>query len=148
VLHARLSIDLGGIAKGFAVDRAIDAMRAAGCHAGVVNAGGDLAVFGADEHDVLYRDRRGAAVVKLLNAALATSEIDSCGRPAEHRGYYNGVDHAAIASGRVTVTAPCAAVADALTICLLIEGAPHVALLDEFGARRLGDRYRHENADR
>ena len=39
-------IDLGGIAKGFAVDRAVKALKCAGLRSGVVNAGGDLRVFG------------------------------------------------------------------------------------------------------
>src|ERR1700737_2810449 len=37
--HRQLHIDLGGIAKGYAVDRALTALRAAGCHGGLVNAG-------------------------------------------------------------------------------------------------------------
>jgi thiamine biosynthesis lipoprotein len=32
IAHAPLRIDLGGIAKGYAVDRAVTALRAAGCH--------------------------------------------------------------------------------------------------------------------
>src|ERR671935_3250985 len=38
---------LDGIAKGFAVDRAVEALQHAGIRDGVVNAGGDLRVFGA-----------------------------------------------------------------------------------------------------
>jgi thiamine biosynthesis lipoprotein len=41
-----LCLDLGGIAKGFAVDRAIDALRRHGVARAVVNAGGDLRVLG------------------------------------------------------------------------------------------------------
>jgi thiamine biosynthesis lipoprotein len=40
------SIDLGGIAKGFAVDQAVGALRVHGAVSGVVNAGGDLRCFG------------------------------------------------------------------------------------------------------
>jgi thiamine biosynthesis lipoprotein len=40
------ALDLGGIAKGFAVDRAAGALRAAGADNFVVNAGGDLRVSG------------------------------------------------------------------------------------------------------
>lgn len=39
-------IDLGGIAKGFAIDKAIDAMRNAGAIGGLVDAGGDIRCFG------------------------------------------------------------------------------------------------------
>ena len=39
-----IGIDLGGIAKGFAVDRAVETLKRLGVLGGVVNAGGDLAV--------------------------------------------------------------------------------------------------------
>lgn len=42
----RLRVDLGGIAKGFAVDQAVRALRRAGCAWGLVNAGGDMRAFG------------------------------------------------------------------------------------------------------
>jgi len=51
-----IRIDLGGIAKGFAVDRAIDVLTGAGISGGLVNAGGDLAGFGPDGHRVHLRD--------------------------------------------------------------------------------------------
>ncbi len=46
-LRRRIRFDLGGIAKGFAVDRAVQALRAAGMAWGLVNAGGDLRAFGS-----------------------------------------------------------------------------------------------------
>jgi len=45
-LHRPVRVTLDGIAKAFAVDRAIRAMKIAGAGAGWVNAGGDLRVFG------------------------------------------------------------------------------------------------------
>jgi thiamine biosynthesis lipoprotein len=39
-------VDLGGIGKGYAVDIAVDALRARGVQSGIVNAGGDLRVLG------------------------------------------------------------------------------------------------------
>lgn len=41
-----MSLHLGAIGKGYAVDRAIEALKEAGVEAALVNAGGDLAVFG------------------------------------------------------------------------------------------------------
>jgi len=41
-----MSIDLGGIAKGFAIDKAIEALRGLGIRDGMVNAGGDMRVIG------------------------------------------------------------------------------------------------------
>ena len=134
IAHARLSIDLGGIGKGFAVDRAIDALRAAGCGGGLVNAGGDLAVFGERAHEVLCQDPHGRmATLTLRDAALATSDADDVSRPSEHRGYYSGNDPHWLASGRAAVTAPSAAIADGLTKCMLID-ASNSALLLALGA--------------
>jgi len=39
-------IDLGGIAKGFGVNQAVNSLKTDGISAGVVNAGGDIRVFG------------------------------------------------------------------------------------------------------
>ena len=41
-----MQLDLGGIAKGFAVDQAVAALRAQGVRSGMVNAGGDLGLMG------------------------------------------------------------------------------------------------------
>ena len=42
-------LDLGGIAKGYAVDRAVEILRAKGARGGVVNLGGNLRCFGRRE---------------------------------------------------------------------------------------------------
>jgi thiamine biosynthesis lipoprotein len=41
-----VALDLGGIAKGYAVDRAVDALRAHGVTGGMINVGGDLYAIG------------------------------------------------------------------------------------------------------
>jgi thiamine biosynthesis lipoprotein len=41
-----LAVDLGGIAKGYAVDEAADVLKSLGIEGGVINAGGDMAVIG------------------------------------------------------------------------------------------------------
>jgi thiamine biosynthesis lipoprotein len=69
-------IDLGGIAKGFAVDRAVDALREAGCERGLVNAGGDLRGFGPEPWPVMIVDplsRQPVAAIDIEDGALATS---------------------------------------------------------------------------
>jgi FAD:protein FMN transferase len=142
-----LRIDLGGIAKGFAVDRAVDALRASGCSGGLVNAGGDLAAFGARAHRIVCRTARGHAVVGLRDAALATSEAGPAraraSRPSEHRGHYHGVDGTPAAHGAVTVIAASAALADGLTKCLLLASAAERGrLLRLFDAREV----RYQNA--
>ena len=49
--HPGSSLDFNGIAKGFAVDCAVDALRAAGFTDFLVNAGGDLYAAGSSEPD-------------------------------------------------------------------------------------------------
>lgn len=99
-----LALDLGGIAKGFAVDRAVAAMRAAGAKAGFVNAGGDLAGFGDADWPVTLVDRRrhvvGTAVVR--DGALATSGgVPGARRPFAHLPYRaRGVTSATVAAPR------------------------------------------------
>lgn len=48
-------VDFGGIAKGYGVDRAIEAMKAAGVASAIVDAGGDLFAAGRPQADRLWR---------------------------------------------------------------------------------------------
>lgn len=72
-----LALDLGGIAKGFAVDRAIETLRMRGARAALVNAGGDLRVFGQRSSTIHVRHPENpgmfAGRIPIRNAALATS---------------------------------------------------------------------------
>src|SRR5262249_10212642 len=72
-----LRIDLGGIAKGFSVDRALAAMRQFDISGGLINAGGDLAVFGEKPETVHIRDPRDPSCligrIEIKNAAVATT---------------------------------------------------------------------------
>ena len=75
-----VSIDLGGIAKGYAVDCAIDALRQRGIRDAMVRAGGDLRVMGAppgmDAWEVRIEDpaRRGKRVlIRLRDSAVSTA---------------------------------------------------------------------------
>jgi len=119
VCHAPVEIDLGGIAKGYAIDRAIEKLVELGCSAGMVNAGGDLRVFGAREEAVLLR-RADASFHQLAleSAALAVSDIDATERPAEHQGYYSRKGRKAVRRF-AAVIAKDAATADGLTKCAL-----------------------------
>lgn len=72
-----LWLDLGGIAKGYAVDCAINALRQAGAHSGSVNAGGDLRHFGASALPLQLRHPADPGQLlplgQLKDAAAATS---------------------------------------------------------------------------
>ena len=121
VRRAPLMLDLGGIAKGYAIDCAIAALRAGACQAGAVNAGGDLRLFGGRRETLLLRHRdRSYQPLVLQDAALAVSDLDEPRRPPGHRGYY--VRTGAAGAGRrwAAVLAPDAMTADALTKCVLL----------------------------
>jgi thiamine biosynthesis lipoprotein len=76
-----VAIDLGGIAKGYGVDRAVHALRQRGVENALVNAGGDLYAIGRSEDgdpwEIGVRDprdpRRLAATLRVSDRALATS---------------------------------------------------------------------------
>jgi thiamine biosynthesis lipoprotein len=130
-------IDLGGIAKGFAVDRAVDALQQAGCERGLVNAGGDLRAFGPEPWTVTVvhpLTRRPMLTIEINNEALATS----AGLPGKSGLTF---DHLGGASPRwlsVSVAARNACDADALTKIGWAD-APYVGeLVADAGAKAFG----------
>jgi thiamine biosynthesis lipoprotein len=132
----RVRLTLDGIAKGFAVDQAVAALQAGGVSSGVVNAGGDLRIFGAKPEPVCVRHpaRPGSfvAIGELREAAVATSGRyfgSSCIDPRSGRAC------SAEVSGTV-VAADCTT-ADALTKPLLIDPVIAARALRRFGARAL-----------
>jgi thiamine biosynthesis lipoprotein len=136
--RAPVALDLGGIAKGFAVDLAIEALVARGCTAGLVNAGGDLRVFGDRVGPLAARTGPATWTLPLTNAALAVSGPRGPGAPAEHCGYYRGTDGQSVRGRWVAVTARDCAVADALCKCaMLADGEELDTLLAVYQARQL-----------
>ena len=113
------ALDLGGIAKGLAVDQAVSAMKAAGAKAGFVNAGGDLAGFGPSPWPVDVRHptlRHAVARIAVSNGALATSAV----LPGGEASHLPDRDPHLLSA---TVCAPLAIDADALAK-LLLSGVP------------------------
>ena len=143
-----MCLDLGGIAKGYAVDRAVDALVARKCRAGVVNLGGNLRVL----PDGLRRGGKyGIGIKNPLNPASVCYSINIKGGYAvATSGSYerfveiDGVYYSHIidpASGEpavsnvlsATVVAPTAVQADWLSTAVFIGG-------EEF-ARRMVKKY-------
>jgi len=133
-----LWLDLGGIAKGYAVDRAIAVLRAEGMRAGVANAGGDLRAFGDALEVVHVREpndpARSRPLLHLRDGAVATS----AGYFSTRGGHSALVDTRGDGSlGRdvsVTVCAPRALWADALTKVVLSDSEAAVPLLQQLHA--------------
>ena len=139
-LHRTLAIDLGGIAKGYAVDVAIDVLKRNGVLAACVNAGGDLRVYGAEATTVQVRDPLDPSIARaqlqLQDCALATSA-----NYASDHGYSSaGVvldprcGEAAGAGRSASIRASHCAIADALAKCVLMLGESCTALLAHYRA--------------
>jgi thiamine biosynthesis lipoprotein len=137
--HAPVALDFGGIAKGYAIDCAVDVLTALGCSAGLVNAGGDLRVFGTRREAILLRRADDSYQRLELGAeALAVSDLDATERPSEHQGYYNRTGDSAAVRRYAAVVAKDAATADALTKCVLLcPGDLTASVLRDLGARSL-----------
>lgn len=132
-----LLLDLGGIAKGFAVDRAVAALRRHGATAGVVNAGGDLRIFGPLGEPVQVRRPEAPGELLFLtclqNAALATSAPYYAARPIGGHVCVPIIDprdgRPSRQSHSVTVQARTCLLADALCKVVWLAGADAAAPL-------------------
>lgn len=148
-LHVRLArplwIDLGGIAKGYAVDRAVAILRDAGAQQVCVNAGGDLRVAGPRAEIVHLRTANGIAAapaVQISDGALATSGGALAARTSRAARLAvlknGGNDELTDAARTVSVAAPLCVVADALTkVVLVADAAVARRTLREFAAHAL-----------
>ena len=137
-------LDLGGIAKGFAVDQAIHALRRGGCSEAIVNAGGDLRRFGRTPHPIHLRRSTGPVQVAVLRCGtVATSSpyksipdqpsqpIGCIINPRQRRAWDG--------EGSVMVAARSCMIADALTKVAALAGPSCQTLLDRFGAQAMCD---------
>jgi thiamine biosynthesis lipoprotein len=138
----RLWIDLGGIAKGYAVDRAAEAMALPDGAQCSINAGGDLRVGGPETERVLLRAPRaeGAAVpvVALRNASLASSSGIDDRRRAGGTTVGPHLDarrrHSVGTRSFVSVVADSCMIADGLTKIVLARRDGSGAILRKYGA--------------
>ncbi|HLJ36637.1 MAG TPA: FAD:protein FMN transferase [Ktedonobacteraceae bacterium] len=78
-LPVGIKLDFGGIAKGMAVDAAVEKLRVSGINTALVNAGGDLAVLGlppdAEHWPIAVPGREQHWTIPLLRGSVATSGI-------------------------------------------------------------------------
>ncbi len=138
--HRPIWIDLGGIAKGYAVDRAIDRLRRHGVVEACVNAGGDLRVLGPTSERIHLRSGAGRdgrlAVLALQDGSVASSGGgvgDQCAR--SHGPHVDGRQRRPIgARSFVSVVAEQCVVADALTKVVLAKRERSETLLRRYGA--------------
>jgi len=137
-----LWIDLGGIAKGYAVDRAVAALHACGIRSACVNAGGDLRMVGQETERVAIRTAVPTPDVLPILAIRSGALATSCGANSSrfHAGervscHVSGVTRRALdASTTVSVLAGRCVIADALTKVVLADEVAAAPLLRRFQA--------------
>ena len=129
-----MAIGLGGIAKGYAIDRASAVLRRHGLSHFIVDGGGDLFVAGVKAPQTHWRlgiqnpRQRDdlLAALRVRDVALVTSGDYERGFVLDGRRYHHIIDlrtgYPAELSMGVTVLAPTAALADALATALFVLG--------------------------
>ena len=143
--RAGMRLGLGGIAKGYAVDRCAAVLRAEGLHDFMVQAGGDLYVAGSKgpaNWMVGVRDPRGGARDIIARMPIKDHAFSTAGDYErafilDGKRYHHIIDPAtgypATASREVTIFAPTAFLADALDDAVFILGPKKgLALVDSF----------------
>ncbi len=132
-----MRIGFGGIGKGYAAERAKAIMKEMGCENGVVNAAGDMTVWGCDSNGqpwsvgISHPDDKSkiVATMKLQNQSIATSGdyekyVMIAGRRYSHTiNPKTGYPVEGIKS--VTIICPNAELADALTTPVMVMGVDH-----------------------
>ena len=140
-VHRQATIDLDGIAKGYAVDRTSDSLHAHGL-AGTVNAGGDLRTTRHCSEPLLVRCdtiRGGLVSLGRLGTGAFASSQSRARRELDSALAGDGIDDRRT-GGRplplmvVAVAAPSCAVADALTKVVAVDPGAAVGLLERCDA--------------
>jgi thiamine biosynthesis lipoprotein len=137
-----MRLDLGGIAKGFAIDKAVAALKQGGALGGMVDIGGDIRCFGLPPEEQRYwriglqdptkasddfAPSRPLLVLKLSEGAVTTSGdyrrfTEVAGQRQSHI-MDAATGRAANQLASVTIIAPAATTADALATAVSVLGA-------------------------
>ena len=135
LLYSGMSLDLGGIAKGYAVDRAVEVLKSSGISAGVVNAGGDMRLFGPKPADKLWhigiqhprKTDEVLATFRITDRAVVTSGDYERFFIKDEIRYHHILDPAtgypALGCRSVTVVADTAFLADAMATAVYVLGS-------------------------
>jgi thiamine biosynthesis lipoprotein len=141
-LSPRAAVDLGGIAKGYAIDRAVGILRRAGLEGGLVDVGGDLACFGrppeGERWPVDVKNPFGEgnlAKLRVPDGAVCTSGNYARFTLIAGERYSHVLDprtgYPADAAPSVTVVAPDAITADVWATALSVLGTEGLPLLPQ-----------------
>lgn len=139
--RASARVDLGGIAKGYALDRAIEEIRIAGCEGGIVEVGGDVSCFGRPAGGGKWRvavrhpfePAKAFAEIAIGSGAVCTSGDYERFFEIDGKRYSHIIDprtgRPAVGAASVTVVAPAAFAADAWATALTVLGPSRLDIL-------------------
>lgn len=128
-----MSVTFGGIAKGYIVDKGLDELRKQGMRHGLINAGGDIAVYGGKPAGVLWsialrnprNDSDYITLIEIADGAVATSG-DYERYYTEDKSVHHIIDprtgHSATSLTSATILAESATQADALATAIFVLG--------------------------
>lgn len=89
--NAAVKIDLGGVAKGFAIDRLLSYLKQRGIHNALINTGGDLKVIGkhgARAWKVAIRDPRNTTKKPAIVASLELNDNEAAFTSGDYERYF------------------------------------------------------------
>jgi thiamine biosynthesis lipoprotein len=133
-------LDFGAFAKGYAVDKAVEKMKSAGAQAGLVNAGGDIRVFGPRTWNIAVKHPRKESeflgVLSIRDKAVATSGDYERFKELGGRKYHHIIDpftgYPAEGVISVSVLADDCITADALSTAVFVLGVERgIALIEK-----------------
>lgn len=138
-----LCLDLGGIAKGYAVDKAAEVLFAHDIQSGSVNAGGDMRVFGNLAQNIQIRNPSKPLeliqIGSLKAGAVATSSLYFAKRDADAKSYMINPlnqEHIEFPESYSVIANECV-YADALTKVVSISGNTQHPCLSHFSAHAI-----------
>jgi thiamine biosynthesis lipoprotein len=138
-----LCLDLGGIAKGYAVDKAVEVLMANGIQAGSVNAGGDIRVFGDRSRGIQIRNplkpHELIQIGSMKEGAIATSSLYFANRNTSSRSFMVNPlnkEHMEFSESYSVVASRCV-FADALTKVVSISRNTRHPCLSYFSAQAI-----------
>ncbi len=142
LLRDSMRLDLGAIAKGWILDAALADVRRVGVSAALIEAGGDIALFGAPVGTAANARGWRVAVpgagpdsVLVLTAGAVSTSGPSMQWNARRDGAREShvidprTGHGAVDGRSITVVGPSAAITDALATALTLVPAPQMAAL-------------------
>ena len=148
LVHSKipLCLDLGGIAKGYAVDKAVEVLIANGIASGSVNAGGDIRVFGEHSQDIQIRNPASPnqliQIGSMKSGAIATSSLYFAKRDANEANANSYMvnpinqEHIEFSESYSVIASKCV-YADALTKVVSISGNIKHPCLSHFSAQAI-----------